>query len=226
MQNAFPERWRQKREGSNEVREKFVTVLPESETRIHPGLHSSVYAGIALILGMINLVMLIACMNLAGLLLARALGRRREIAVRLALGAGRNRIVRQLLTESVLLALAAGVAGTLLAMWLTHLLVAFIPALPEGIRLSIDLRIDWRVLAYTFGFSFFVGVFFGLVPALQISRPDVIAALKEGSEVFAGGYAQSRLRNGLIVAQVAFALLLLTGAGLAMRRLKTLVRRD
>ena len=222
LQDAYPEHWREKREETNEVRTKLVTVLPESETRIHPQAHSSVYAAIALILVMINLVLLIACMNLAGLLLARALGRRREIAVRLALGASRGRIVRQLLTESVLLALVAGVAGTLLAMWLTNLLVAFIPPLPEGIRLAIDLRIDWRVLAWTFGFSFFVGVFFGLVPALQTSRPDVIAMLKEGAEVFAGGYAKSRLRNGLIVAQVAFALLLLVGAGLAMRSLQNI----
>ena len=222
LQDAYPEHWREKREESNEVREKFVTVLPESETRIHPQLHSSVYAAIALILVMINLVMLIACMNLAGLLLARALGRRREIAVRLALGAGRGRIVRQLLTESVLLALVAGMAGTVLAMWLTNLLVAFIPALPEGIRLSIDLQMDWHVLAYTFGFSFLVGVLFGLVPALQISRPDVIATLKEGSQVFAGGYGHSRMRNGLIVAQVAMALVLLVGAGLAMRSLQNI----
>lgn len=222
LQDAFPEHWREKREGSNEVRTKFVTVLPESETRIHPSAHSSVYAGIALILAMINLVMLIACMNLAGLLLARALERRREIAVRLAVGAGRRRIIQQLLTESVLLALLAGVAGTLLSMWLTHLLVAFIPALPEGIRLSIDLQIDWHVLAYTFGFSFLVGVLFGLVPALQASRPDVIAALKEGSQVFAGTGAHSRMRNGLIVAQVALALLLLVGAGLAMRSLQNI----
>ncbi|HEX8337747.1 MAG TPA: FtsX-like permease family protein, partial [Pyrinomonadaceae bacterium] len=200
----------------------FVTVLPESQTRIPPQAHSSIYAAIALILVMINLVLLVACMNLAGLLLARALGRRREIAVRLALGAGRGRIVRQLLTESVLLALAAGVAGTLLAMWLTNLLVAFIPTLPEGVRLSIDLKIDWRVLAYTFGFSFMVGVFFGLVPALQISRPDVMAALKESSEVFAGGQAQSRLRNGLIAAQVALALVLLTCVGLAGRSLQNI----
>lgn len=222
LRDAYPESWREKRQESNEVREKFVTVLPESETRIHPQMQSSVYAGIALILVMINLVLLIACMNLAGLLLARALERRREIAVRLALGAGRGRIVQQLLTESVLLALVAGVAGTLLAMWLTNLLVAFIPALPEGIRLSIDLQMDWKVLAYTFGFSLLVGVVFGLLPALQISRPDVIATLKEGSQVFAGGYAQSRLRNGLIVAQVALAVLLLTGAGLAMRSLKNI----
>jgi predicted permease len=222
LQGAYPERWRQKRPESNEVREKFVTVLPESETRIHPGLQSSVYAAIALILVMINLVMLIACMNLASLLLARAMGRRREVAVRLALGAGRGRIVRYLLTESVLLAMAAGIAGTLLAMWLTHLLTAFIPALPEGIRLSLDLRTDWQVLAYTVGFSFLVGVFFGLVPALQTSRPNVIEALKQGADVFAGGHAESRLRNWLIVAQVAFAVLLLVGAGLVTRSLKNI----
>jgi predicted permease len=222
LQDAYPEHWREKREGSNEVRENFVTVLPESETRIHPQARSSVYAAIALILVMINLVMLTACMNLAGLLLARALGRRREMAVRLALGAGRGRLIRQLLTESMLLALAAGVAGTLLAMWLTSLLVASMPALPEGVRLSIDLRMDWRVLAYTFGFSSFVGVFFGLVPAMQSSRPDVIAALKDGSEVSTGGYAQSRLRNGLIAAQVALALLLLTGVGLVVRSLQNI----
>jgi predicted permease len=222
LRQAYPEHWREKRGGSNEVRDKFVSVLPESETRIHPQAYSSAYAAIALILVMINLVMLIACMNLAGLLLARALGRRREIAVRLALGAGRGRIVRQLLTESVLLALAAGAAGTLLAMWLTNLLLAFIPTLPEGIRLAIDLQIDWRVLACTFAFSLFVGVLFGLVPALQISRPDVVSTLKEGADVFAGGRSQSRLRNGLIVAQVALALLLLTGVGLAVRSLQNI----
>ncbi|HEX8293218.1 MAG TPA: ABC transporter permease [Pyrinomonadaceae bacterium] len=222
LREDYPEHWRERRGESDELLDKFVTVLPESETRIHPQARSVVYAAVALVLVMINLVMLVACMNLAGLLLARSLARRREIAVRLALGAGRGRIVRQLLTESVLLALAAGVAGTLLAMWLTSLLVALIPALPEGVRLSIDLRMDWRVLAYTFGFSFAVGVFFGLVPALQTSRPDVMAALKEGSEVFAGGYAQSRLRNGLIVAQVALALLLLTCVGLAAQSLRNI----
>jgi predicted permease len=222
LREDYPEHWRERRGESDELLDKFVTVLPESETRIHPQARSVVYAAVALVLVMINLVMLVACMNLAGLLLARSLARRREIAVRLALGAGRGRIVRQLLTESVLLALAAGVAGTLLAMWLTSLLVALIPALPEGVRLSIDLRMDWRVLAYTFGFSFAVGVFFGLVPALQTSRPDVMGALKEGSEVFAGGYGQSRLRNGLIVAQVALALLLLTCVGLAAQSLRNI----
>ena len=222
LQTAIPEHWSDKPDGSTEVRQKFVTVLSESATRIHPGAIEGVYAGIALVLVMINLVMLIACMNLAGLLLARALGRRKEIAVRLALGASRRRIVQQLLTESVLLALLSGVAGTLMAAWLTSILAASIPVLPEGVRVSIDLGIDWRVLLYTFGLSLVVGVLFGLVPALQTSRPDVIGSLKEGSEAFAGGQSHSRLRNGLIVTQVAFALLLLTAAGLVMRSLQNI----
>lgn len=222
LQDAFPEYWRFRREQRTELREKFVTVLPESETRIHPGMHSAVYAAVALVLVMINLVLLIACMNLAGFLLARALGRRREIAVRLALGASRSRIIKQLLTESVLLALAAGGVGALLAMWLTNFLVTSIPTLPQGIRVALDLEMDWAVLVYTFGFSMLVGLSFGLVPALQASRPNVIGALKEGSDAFAGGYAQSRLRNVLIATQVAFALLLLTCAGLAMRSLRNI----
>jgi predicted permease len=222
LQDAYPDAWQERREGSAEVSRRFITALPESETRIHPDAHSAVYAGIALIMVMINIVLLIACLNLAGLLLARASERRREIAVRVALGAGRRHIVQQLLTESVLIALTAGVTGTLLAVWLTNLLLIFIPVLPEGIRLSINLDIDWRVLAYTFGFSFLVGVLFGLVPALQVSRPDVVGTLKEGSDVAAGSYRQSRLRNGLIVVQVAFALLLLVSAGLVVRSLRNI----
>ena len=222
LQDAFPEYWRFRRETTTELREKAVTILPESETRIHPGMHEAVYAGVALLLVMINLVLLIACINLAGFLLARALGRRREIAVRLALGASRRTIIKQLLTESVLLALGAGVVGALLAMWLTNLLVTSIPTLPQGIRVALDLEMDWAVLIYTLGFSVLVGLSFGLVPALQASRPNVIGALKEGSDAFAGGYAQSRLRNVLIATQVAFALLLLTCAGLAMRSLRNI----
>ena len=222
LKQQFPDSWFDTERGRNQTTEEFVTVLPESETRIHPQAHSSVYAAIGLVLAMINLVLLIACMNLAGLLLSRALERRREIAVRLALGARRSRIIRQLLTESVLLALVAGAAGALLGMWLTNLLVTFMPPLPEGVRLSLDLRMDLRVLAYTFGFSFVVGVFFGLLPALQASRANVVETLNRSSAAFTGAYSRSRLRNGLIVAQVAFAIVLLVGAGLAIRSLQNI----
>ena len=166
--------------------------------------------------------MLIACLNLANLSLARASARTKEMAVRLALGAGRWRIARQLLTESVLLAALAGAIGVLMARWLIDALVASIPALPEGIRLAIDLRLDWRVLLYTLAFSSLVGMLFGLAPALQASRPDVIAALKDGADVFAGARRQSRLRNGLIIAQVSLSVVLLAGAGLVLRSVRNL----
>lgn len=222
LREAYPEAWREKRAESNEAREMFITILPESATRIPPDMHAAAYALIALVLTIINLVLLIACLNLANLLLARATVRRKEIAVRLSLGASRWRIVRQLLTESVLLTALAGAAGVLLAFWLLDALVASLPALPEGIRLAIDLRLDWRVLLYTLAFSSLVGVLFGLAPALQSARADVIAALKDGAEVFAGGRRQARLRNGLIIAQVALSVLLLAGAGLVLRSVQNI----
>jgi putative ABC transport system permease protein len=222
LREAYPESWREKRAESGETLERSITILPESETRIHPEAHAAAYALIALALTIISLVMLIACMNLASLLLARSTARGKEIAVRLALGAARWRIVRQLLTESTLLATLAGTAGVLLAMWLMSALVASLPALPQGIRLAIDLQLDWRVLLYTLAFSFLVGVLFGLAPALQASRPDVIVALKDGGEGYAGARRQSRLRNGLIVAQVALSVVLLAGAGLVMRSVRNL----
>jgi predicted permease len=138
------------------------------------------------------------------------------------LGANAWRIARQLLTESVMLAAIAGAAGVLLAIWLMNALAASFPTLPAGYRIALDLRLDWRVVLSTLGFSFLVGVLFGLVPALQASRPDVISALKDGAEVFAGARRQSRLRNGLIVTQVALSVLLLAGAGLVMRSVRNL----
>ncbi|HKQ75451.1 MAG TPA: ABC transporter permease [Blastocatellia bacterium] len=222
LREAYPEDWRERRPESGVTLDRSITILPESETRIHPEAHTAAYAFIALALTIINLVMLIACMNLANLLLARSTARSKEIAVRLALGAARWRIVRQMLTESVLLAALGGALGVLLAVWVINAVVASLPALPEGIRVAIDLRLDWRVLLYTLVFSFLVGVLFGLAPALQASRPNVIAALKEGADVFSGTRGQSRLRNGLIIAQVALSVVLLAGAGLVMRSVRNL----
>ena len=220
LRETYPETWR-KRAETGATLEKSVTILPESETRIHPGEGAGAYAFIAVVLTIINLVMLIACMNLANLLLARATARGKEMAVRLALGAARWRIVRQLLTESVALAALAATAGVLLAIWLMNALAASLPAF-QGIRFAIDLQLDWRVLLYTLAFSFLVGLLFGMAPALQASRSDVIGNLKDGANVFAGARRQSRLRNGLIVAQIALSVVLLAGAGLVIRTLRNL----
>jgi macrolide transport system ATP-binding/permease protein len=218
MQAAHPDEWTEKEE--NSVSEYFVSVLSESQTRVHPQMREAAWAVAALLFVIVNLVMLIACMNLASMLLARAVARRNEIAVRLALGASRRRIIRQLLTESVLLSTIAGIAGILLAVWLLDLLMAFMPALPEGIRIALDLQLDWRVVVYTIAISTITGVFFGLAPALQSSKADVSTVLKDDSTVATGRYRKSRLRMSLVVAQVAFSLLLLIGAGLVLRSLE------
>lgn len=218
MQAAHPDEWTDK-EG-NTVHEFFVSVLSETQTRVHPQMREVAYAVAALLFVIVNLVLLIACMNLASMLLARAVARRNEIAVRLALGASRKRIIRQLLTESVLLSTFAGVAGILLAVWLLDLLMAFMPALPEGIRIALDLQLDWRVVVYTIAISTITGVFFGLAPALQSSKADVSTVLKDDSTISTGRYRKSRLRMSLVVAQVAFSLLLLIGAGLVLRSLE------
>src|SRR5215213_1363181 len=219
MQAAHPEEWLSKNE-SGRVRVSAITVLPESETRIHPGASAAAYAVFGLVFVVVNLVLLIACINLASMLLARAVTRRREMAVRLAIGASRGRIVRQLLTESVLLSIIAGTAGIVLAVWFLNLIVAAIPALPEGIRVALDLHLDWRVVAYTIAFSTVTGILFGLAPALQSSRADVSTVLKDDSSLFTGFYRKSRARMALVVAQVAFSLLLLVGAGLVLRSLE------
>jgi macrolide transport system ATP-binding/permease protein len=172
------------------------------------------FAGV--LMATVALVLLIASVNLANLLLAQAAQRRKEIAIRLSLGAGRLRIVRQLLTESVALSLAGGVVGWLIALWMIDLFAAFKP--PIDFNLLIDLRPDWRVMAFTLIVSFITGALFGLAPALQASKVDLIPALKE--EAGFGGYRPSRFRNGLVVAQVALSLPLLIAAGLIVRSLQ------
>ena len=220
MQEAYPDEWLQKRGETGQVRESFVNILPESQTRIPPDAYTAAYAFIGLLMVVVNLILVIAGINLASLLLARAVTRRREIAVRLALGASRFRIIRQLLTESVLLAMIAGAAGVLLTLWLLNLLMALLPPLPEGIRVAFDLGVDWKVLFYAFAFSSVTGILFGLVPALQTSRLDLITILKNESGVFAGRYLRSRLKAALVVLQIAFSFLLLIGAGLILRSLE------
>ena len=161
-------------------------------------------------------VLLIACANVANLLLARAAGRRREIGIRLALGATRWRLLRQLLTESVLLALCAGAVGMLLSFWLNDLLLAVSRA-PTEIELA--LKPDVRVLAFTIAIAAITGVLFGLAPALGATRPDLVPALKEEGIALGRRVRRSRLTGAFVVAQVALSLILLVTAGLFLRSL-------
>jgi macrolide transport system ATP-binding/permease protein len=181
-----------------------------------PDIRNSVISFSGALMGVVGLVLLLACVNLANLLLARVTERRRELAIRLAIGASRARIVRQLVTESVLLSLAGGLGGLLLAAWINNLVTSI--KLPTDIALVFDLRLDWRVLVFALAVSLATGIFFSLLPALQSSRPELVPALKD--EASMGGFRRSRLRNTLVIVQVALSLVLLVCAGLVVRSLQ------
>ena len=181
-----------------------------------PSIRNAVFAFSSVLAVVGGLVLLLACVNLANLLLARAAGRRKEIAIRLAVGASRSRLVRQLLTESVMLSLAGGGFGLLLASWINHAVSSL--KLPSDFDLLFDVRLDSRVLLFTLGLSVLTGVLFSLIPALQSSKPELVPALKEESSL--AGFRRSRLRNSLVVLQIALSLLLLVSAGLIVRSLQ------
>lgn len=167
-----------------------------------------------LLFGAVTFVLLIACANVANLLLAAAASRHKEMAIRTALGASRRRVMQQLLTESTMLALAGGTLGLLLALWGVALMTKLLPG--DFPRLA-EISMDWRVLGFTLGASVLTGILFGLAPALQISRSDVQESLKESGRGASGSKRQNRLRNLLIVGEVALSVVLLVGAGLLFR---------
>jgi predicted permease len=176
----------------------------------------------------VGIVLLIACANVANLLLARAAARRKEIAVRLALGASRFRLIRQLLTESALLGLLGACGGLLLAFWINRALMALKPPLPESWGFRLDLQLDATALGFTLLLALLVSLLFGLLPALATSKPDVVPALKDetGAESRRGRFRRFNLRNALVVTQLAVSLVLLIAAGLFVRSLQQMQKVD
>ncbi|MDP1891364.1 MAG: ABC transporter permease [Gemmatimonadaceae bacterium] len=192
-----------------------INLVPQSEAGIHPTMRGAQVALSAVVMIVVGLLLLIACVNVANLFLARARDRAREMAIRLALGARRGELVRQLLVESLVFALVSGVAGLLVAAWTIGLgnRITF----PSDLDFRPDLRLSPLVLAFSLGVTLVTGVLFGLAPALQATRPALIPALK--GEAPAGG-SRSRMSRGLVVAQMALSLVLLICAGLFLVNLR------
>ncbi|MFN2507498.1 MAG: ABC transporter permease, partial [Chthoniobacterales bacterium] len=180
---------------------------------LHERMVRQVKPSLLALLGAVGLVLLIACANVANLLLARSAARQKEIAVRAAMGASRGRVVRQMLTESILLSAIGGIAGLLLSIWLTDVLLAIVP---EGSPRMDQVGIDYRVLTFALGISALTGILFGLVPALQASKLDVSSSLKEGGRT-GEGYRRTSARSLLLIGEVAVSLMLLVGAGLLIK---------
>ena len=180
-------------------------------------------APLLVLMGMVGLVLLIACGNVANLLMARATARQKEVAIRLSLGASRGRLIRQLLVESLLLSLLGAVAGVVFANWTGDLLLRALPF--EGASQALSADPDLRVGVFTLVISLLTGLLFGLAPALQLTRPAVASTLKDEAAAVIGG-SGARLRRGLVVAQVALSLLLLVGAGLFARSLHNLRQQE
>jgi len=205
-------------------RGRSITVVPLREAQVNPNARGGVVTATSLLMTVVGLVLLIACANVSNLLLGRALQRRREIAVRLAIGASRGRLVRQLLTESMALALPAAGFGILIAHWARGALLGLLPAFPVTLALHLDL--DSRVFFFTLTVALASGVLFGLLPALQASKPDVVDALKDQDRTRGVAHRRFGVRDFLVVGQVALSVIALVGAGLFLRSLEATAKAD
>ncbi len=197
----------------------IARVYPERLARPEPDPSSSIVVVGVLFMVLAGMVLLLACTNVANLILVRSTARGREMAVRAALGAARIRLVRQLLTETVLLALAGGLCGIALGAWVSHFLSS-IRIIALGSPLVFDFSMDWRVFAFGLGIALVTGVLVGMAPAMRASRTNLSNVLQEGSRGVIAGSGRSRMRNALVVVQVAASLMLLVAAGLFVRSAK------
>jgi predicted permease len=200
-------------------RSRVLTVLPESQARVPPQVRAPVLGFVALLMTVVGIVLLIACTNVANLMLSRASARRGEMGVRLALGATRGRIMRHLLTESVLLAGLGGAVGVLLSAWLLRAVT--VARLPIPVPIALDIGLDLRVLAFALVITLAVGILFGIIPALQSSRAPAPLLREAATRI-----TKLRLRNALVVVQVAASLVLLIIGGLFLRSLLVAQRID
>jgi putative ABC transport system permease protein len=211
---------------SQYARDRFMQgkLKLESASIGYSNLRNDFSTPLLVLMCMVGLVLLIACANVANLLIARAFARQREIAVRLSIGATRRQLIRQLLTESIVLSVAGGAVGVFLSIALTRGLIAFVPA--EGAPILIEPTPDLRILTFTLALTLATGIVFGLLPALRASRPDPWTTLKDTVGALAGSGGSLFVRKGLVAAQVALSFLLLFGAGLFVRSLQNLHATD
>jgi macrolide transport system ATP-binding/permease protein len=199
-----------------------VAVVPTTDVRINPDADRAIAPVGFVLVGAVSLVLIVACGNLANLMLARAAGRKREISLRLALGANRARLLRQLVTDSMVLAIAGGLVAIPVSAGIAAMIAGVRPPLP--IELGLQIEPDWRVLAFTLATAVATGLLIGLLPAVRASRPDLVPALKEAGEWMGSKRRRVELRDALVVLQVAISLVLVVGGALLVRSLSVAAR--